>query len=58
MLQQREKMGFEDSEVGKCWGRATLKLNGLKVLYQDLRPQFGELDKQEGTITCHGSNIA
>ena len=58
MLHQKEKMGFEDSEVGKCWGRASVKLNGLQVLYQDLRPQFGELDEQEGTITCHGSNIA
>jgi hypothetical protein len=38
-------MGFEDSEVGKYLGRATSKLNGLKVLYQDLRPQFGELDE-------------
>jgi hypothetical protein len=58
MLEIKEKEGFSESELGKCWGRASVQLNGLKVLYQDLRPSFGDLDEKEGTITCHGSNVA
>jgi hypothetical protein len=36
----------------------SIQVNGLKVLYRDVRINTGGLDEEDGTITCHGPNIA
>ena len=70
LLKQNEKDGtsgltsggwsgmYQHSSLMNCRGEMSVQVNGLKVLYRDIRINTGNLDEEDGTITCHGSNIA
>jgi hypothetical protein len=58
MLNAREKDSLQQSKVGKCWGRASVRLNNLKVIYQDARTHLCNVHDIPGTVTCHGDAIA
>ena len=55
----RETQHLKESIVGKCWGRATVQVGGLKVLYQDLRTsKLDAAESQNGGMVCHDTHIA
>jgi hypothetical protein len=69
MLNYNEKIGklsddnhdhirYQQSNLWSCYGEMSIQVNGLKVLYRDVRINTGGLDEEDGTITCHGPNIA
>jgi hypothetical protein len=58
MLNETEKASLRESKAGKCWGRASVRLNNLKVIYQDTRTHLCNVNEVPGTITCHDRAIA
>jgi hypothetical protein len=58
MLVGAEKSDLEYSGVAKCWGRASIRLNDLELVYQDLRTQLCNPTEPSGTISCHGDKVA
>ena len=49
---------YQQSNFMSCRGEMSIQVNGLKVLYRDIRINTGGLDEKDGTMTCHGPNIA
>lgn len=59
VLTEEEKSQLPDSRVGKCWGRAEVRVNHwLKLVYQDVRTQRAILDEDPGIIYCDGDRMA
>lgn len=59
VLQGSEKDALQNSTVGKCWGRASVRLNSnLEFVYQDVRTQLCDPDEVPGTLTCHDDKLA
>mmetsp|Transcript_34455 Transcript_34455/g.75407 ORF Transcript_34455/g.75407 Transcript_34455/m.75407 type:complete len:634 (-) Transcript_34455:262-2163(-) len=58
-LQPEEKLEFATSNIGKCWGRASVQINSaLEIVYQDYRPKMIRSEEKPGTVTCHDEHIA
>lgn len=57
-LHSNEKSNLETSKVGKCWGRAMIEVNDLKLIYQDVRTQIIYPDENPNAVTCHAANVA
>jgi hypothetical protein len=49
---------YQHSSLMDCRGEMSVQVNGLRVLYRDVRINTGGLDEADGTVTCHGSNVA
>jgi hypothetical protein len=49
---------YQHSSLMDCRGGMSIQVNGLKVLYRDIRINTGGLEEEDGTVTCHGSNLA
>eukprot|EP00977_Amphora_coffeiformis_P004125 scaffold828_cov117-Amphora_coffeaeformis.AAC.4 len=56
-LRSEEKQELATSKVGKCWGRASVQVNNLKLIYQDMRTQLLRPGQTE-SVTCHGDKLA
>jgi len=58
-LRREEKLEFQTSKIGKCWGRASVQINsGFLMTFQDYRPWYINPDEKPGTVTCHNENMA
>ena len=58
LLSPTEKEYLDVSVIGKCWGRATIQKNNIKLLYQDFRVIHFEPPGAIRTIECHNDKIA
>ena len=59
MLEERaeKKNLFKNSEIGKCWGRASVQKGNLEVLYQDFRVNAFEDPTESNYIECHNEKM-
>ncbi|KAJ8051085.1 hypothetical protein HOLleu_04522 [Holothuria leucospilota] len=57
ILSDREKVHFNVSDFGKCWGFAELQVGSLRIIYQDFRIEHARISHFQGennfTVTCH-----
>jgi hypothetical protein len=57
-LNDNEKLNgdvhFTQSDLIGCRGYMTVRINGIQMLYRDVRTDSAILDEEEGTLTCHG----
>lgn len=57
-LRGGEKKFLDSSELAKCWGRASIRLNNLEFIYQDMRTHLIDPHEKDGTVTCHADKVA
>lgn len=60
LLTIEEKVHFEKSVVGKCWGQAIIRKGNLKLMYQDFRTiRFGVPGKDnDNYYECNNDKVA
>jgi len=60
LLTIEEKVHFEKSVVGKCWGQAIIRKGNLKLMYQDFRTiRFGVPGKDnDNYYECNNEKVA
>ena len=60
LLSIEEKVHFEKSVVGKCWGQAIIRKGNLKLMYQDFRTiRFGIPGKdKDNYYECNNDKVA
>ena len=59
MLNNKEKQNLDNSVIGKCWGRAFVIKQNLKLLYQDWRAKlFQNTTDTDKYFLCHDTKVA
>lgn len=60
ILDTKEKAQLHDSVISKCWGRAYILKNNLKLFYQDWRAKFfsKNITSSDNYYICHDDNVA
>jgi hypothetical protein len=57
LLDSKEKEHLNDSVIAKCWGRAFVLKNNLKVFYQDWRSKYFEHRGAPTDYLCHNEKM-
>lgn len=57
LLDTSEKQGTKHSVIGKCWGRAFIVKNKLKVFYQDWRSNYFQKPGSSADYLCHNEKL-
>ncbi|KAL7543405.1 hypothetical protein ACHAWF_007380 [Thalassiosira exigua] len=57
MLDKMEKKLLKISELGKCWGRATVSKGNLEIMYQDFRVNAFEDPTKPRFVECHNEKM-